>query len=264
MGKTLTAEAISERMFQYFVGSIKLINRVIDLRRPLYIVGAGDLGNNASELDNALTKLFAVVPVWNAVVLIDEADVFMEERASSDIQRNAMVSTFLRKLEQVHLLDMSRLNFAHIYARYFQGILFLTTNRVKTFDHAFQSRIHLSLHYGSLTSAAKEEIWRAFLRRIRHDVSADQIRQLSKKDMNGRQIKNAMKLAVVLSSREKEPLTFGHLLRTMKVIDSGLRATKVSAFPKPDIQLLGLLGVLLLCLILYQPPLLFQMRTYTV
>jgi AAA+ superfamily predicted ATPase len=105
---------------------------------------------------------------------------------------------------------------AHFSARYFRGILFLTTNRVKAFDQAFQSRIHLSLHYRDLTYAAKEEIWRAFLDKARttrrqvHNLTQDELRELSVKDMNGREIKNVVKLAVALAEHEDESLSFKH------------------------------------------------------
>lgn len=69
------------------------------MRKPLYVVGAGDLGTDASTLDNALTKIFALIPLWDAVVLIDEADVFLEERGPADLERNAMVAVFLRQIE---------------------------------------------------------------------------------------------------------------------------------------------------------------------
>lgn len=45
------------------------------------------------------------------VVLLDESEVFLEERSQADLQRNALVSVFLRALE------------------YYDGILILTTNR---------------------------------------------------------------------------------------------------------------------------------------
>jgi AAA+ superfamily predicted ATPase len=119
---------------------------------------------------------------------------------------------------------------AHLFARYFRGILFLTTNRVKTFDQAFQSRIHLSLHYSDLTCAAKEEIWRAFLDKVRttqhklHNLTQDELQELSAKDMNGRQIKNVVKLAVVLAEQENEPLGFKHLVRMINTIkDNGFQ-----------------------------------------
>lgn len=60
-------------------------------------------------------------------MLLDEADVFLERRVNNDIKRNAMVGVFLRLLE------------------YHQGILFLTTNRVSTFDDAFNSRISVKM-----------------------------------------------------------------------------------------------------------------------
>lgn len=114
---------------------------------------------------------------------------------------------------------------AHLYTRYFRGILFLTTNRVKTFDRAFQSRIHLSLHYDDLSRAAREQLWRAFLEKTRNnrlglrDLTLDEVRELSEKDLNGRQIKNVVKLAVALASYENATLTFKHLARTMDTIE---------------------------------------------
>lgn len=71
----------------------------IELRKPLYVVGASELGTDPSALDAALKKMFALVPVWDAVVLIDEADVFLEERSVANVERNAMVAVFLRQLE---------------------------------------------------------------------------------------------------------------------------------------------------------------------
>lgn len=64
-------------------------------------MGAGDLGTTASELDDNLTQIFSISSSWGAVVLIDEADVFLEERSVHDLQRNAVVAVFLRQLEYV-------------------------------------------------------------------------------------------------------------------------------------------------------------------
>src|SRR4051812_3395039 len=116
----------------------------IDLRKPLYVVGAGHLGTTATTLDSSLDEIFDIAHAWNAVVLIDEADVFLEERSVHDIHRNALVAVFLRQLE------------------YFAGILFLTTNRVSTFDDAFQSRIHVALRYHDLDQDTRLAIWKAF------------------------------------------------------------------------------------------------------
>jgi hypothetical protein len=54
-GKTFSAEATSEHM-----------------KRPLYVVGAGDLGTKAADLDLALERVFDVATMWKAIVLIDE------------------------------------------------------------------------------------------------------------------------------------------------------------------------------------------------
>ncbi|KAJ7200434.1 P-loop containing nucleoside triphosphate hydrolase protein [Mycena pura] len=191
VGKTLTVEATAEH-----------------LRKPLYVMTAGELGTTPPHLDSTLTKIFSLVPVWDAVVLIDEADVFLEERSTADLGRNAMVAVFLRQLE------------------YSQGILFLTSNRVKRFDPAFHSRIHLSLHYSDLLKAEKEQLWRAFLEKTRTtglglcDLSKEELQMLSRRELNGRQIKNTVKLSLALAAEEGKALTYAHLVRALSVADS--------------------------------------------
>jgi hypothetical protein len=64
------------------------------------------------------------------------------------VDRNALVSVFLRELEQ------------------YQGIMFLTTNRIGTFDDAFLSRIHVGLLYKALTDDDREKIWQTHFDRL--------------------------------------------------------------------------------------------------
>ncbi|KAF7872214.1 hypothetical protein EAF04_003139 [Stromatinia cepivora] len=129
-GKTLTAESVAETM-----------------RVPLYMLSAGDLGTDSSDVESALGLILEMVTSWNAVLLLDECDVFLESRTSNSLERNKIVSIFLRTLE------------------YYEGILFMTTNRVKNIDPAFQSRIHLSMDYKDLDKSAREKVWRNFLSR---------------------------------------------------------------------------------------------------
>lgn len=82
VGKTLTAESVAEVM-----------------KVPLYVLSAGDLGTSASRVEDSLKDILNMVPRWGAVLLIDEADVFMEARDSTDLERNELVSIFLRLLE---------------------------------------------------------------------------------------------------------------------------------------------------------------------
>ena len=160
-GKTLTAEGIAEL-----------------LRCPLYMVSAGELGTDSRTLEGELNKILDIAHSWGAVLLLDEADVFLEKRTIQDIHRNALVSIFLRLLE------------------YFQGILFLTTNRVETFDDAFQSRIHIALRYGALTTKAKRSVWRMFLDKVKAregveiaDFSDKDFDALARHNLNGRQVR---------------------------------------------------------------------------
>jgi hypothetical protein len=110
------------------------------VKRPLYAVSSGELGTHASQLEASLARILDVATVWKAVLLLDEADVFLEARSLHDVNRNALVSTFLRLLEVNSLLGRSNVATHENPPQYYEGILFLTTNRVQSFDEAFQSR----------------------------------------------------------------------------------------------------------------------------
>ncbi|KAG0646134.1 aaa-tob3 [Hyphodiscus hymeniophilus] len=188
-GKTLTAEGISEL-----------------LKCPLYMVSAGELGTDPRTLEAELQKILDIAHAWGAVLLLDEADVFLEKRTIQDIHRNALVSIFLRLLE------------------YFQGILFLTTNRVETFDDAFQSRIHIALRYGELSTKAKKAVFKMFIERVRvlecvktMPFSEEDYNSLARNNLNGRQIKNTIRTAQALAVNNKEPLSMEHIKRVLDV-----------------------------------------------
>lgn len=215
-GKTLTAEGISEL-----------------LKCPLYMVSAGELGTDSRVLEAELQRILDICHAWGAILLLDEADVFLEKRNMHDIHRNALVSIFLRQLE------------------YFQGILFLTTNRVETFDDAFQSRIHIALRYDPLDLKAKKAIFRMFVEKARSQQQQQQEKKrkarkdkkeenggaaadggdggqvsffteedyntLARHDLNGRQIKNTVIRAQALAVNKGEVLCMTHVGQILDV-----------------------------------------------
>eukprot|EP00040_Diaphanoeca_grandis_P031959 m.192468 g.192468 ORF g.192468 m.192468 type:complete len:883 (+) comp32468_c1_seq3:168-2816(+) len=128
VGKTLTAEAIAEL-----------------LKRPLYAVSMGELGVTPQEVDARLTSIFNLCAPWRALVLIDEAEMLLERRMVNDITRNAIVCVMLRLIE------------------YYQGILFLTSNRVNNLDPAFQSRVTCALRYDHLDFTSRKRVWYSVL-----------------------------------------------------------------------------------------------------
>ena len=190
VGKTLSAEATSEH-----------------LHRPLFMVGSGALGVHAEELEQRIGDIFNLAACWNAVLLIDEADVFLERRSLHDMERNAMVAVFLRQVE------------------YYRGILFLTTNRIKTFDEAFLSRIHVALHFSELTESTKAQIWRAFLAKAgiaQEEISDALLAKLASREINGRQIKNACRTAMALAQSRGEEMNLEHLGEALDAMDEFL------------------------------------------
>jgi hypothetical protein len=184
VGKTLTSESVAEEM-----------------KVPLYTMSAGDLGFDPRKVESKLQDILEMCSRWNAVLLLDEADVFLEQRSLHELERNKLVSIFLRVLE------------------YYEGTMFLTTNRVQTFDPAFQSRIHISLDYPGLTIDSRKTVWKNFLDSSsqEHTIDKAQLAELARMDLNGRQIKNILKIARLLASRKEEKLSREHITVTMDV-----------------------------------------------
>jgi hypothetical protein len=73
---------------------IALPESVADItRRPLYTVSCGELGVHPGEVESNLQAALKLATTWNAIVLIDEADVFLEQRGTHDLERNSLVSS---------------------------------------------------------------------------------------------------------------------------------------------------------------------------
>ncbi|OJD11906.1 hypothetical protein AJ78_07412 [Emergomyces pasteurianus Ep9510] len=105
----------------------------------------------------------------------------LEEHLVNGLHHNALVSVFLRSLE------------------YFEGIMFLTTNRHTTLDPAMQSRIHVGIKYESLSWEAKSRVWNKQLSNAGAKISRRELEKLVNKSSNGRQIKNIARAAFALA-----------------------------------------------------------------
>ncbi|KAI1204853.1 uncharacterized protein F4807DRAFT_314289 [Annulohypoxylon truncatum] len=183
VGKTLTAESVAS-----LAG------------KPLFSVGVSDIGLEGSKVETNLQKVFDLAGLWKAVLLFDEADVFLEARDThrADIQRNTIVSVLLRSLE------------------YYDGILILTTNRLKSFDLAVQSRIHIAVEYNDLNQDQKQQIFMEFLNQLKVKDLIDPTKWDSiqtwveeegrSKAFNGRQIRNIVSTAMGLAHADGRKL----------------------------------------------------------
>ncbi|RYO92546.1 hypothetical protein DL766_002373 [Monosporascus sp. MC13-8B] len=164
VGKTATAEAVA-----------------IENKKPLFPITCGDLGSSPSAVDKSLRDIF---------------------------------------------------RYAHLVLEYYSGILFLTTNRVGALDEAFQSRVHLSLCYPHLSLNDTLAVLQSNLNRLpRFEQAKDKssrdryikvldasisgfvkaeyeeyskANKKKKGPWNGRQIRNAVRIAAGLALYDKE------------------------------------------------------------
>ena len=174
VGKTLTAEVYSEI-----------------IQRPLYRVHSGQLGLNVAAMETALKDVLTRAQRWGAVMLIDEADVYIKRR-DDNIAMNAVVGVFLRVLE------------------YFNGLLFLTTNRVDDIDEAIVSRCIALIRYDPPDSESRRRIWQVMLEQFALDVDDALLDELVElfPGASGRDIKGLAKLtAKYCSQKQVRPST---------------------------------------------------------
>ncbi|CAG8729258.1 10513_t:CDS:2, partial [Cetraspora pellucida] len=116
-----------------------------------------------------LVKVLDIAYTWKAVILLDEADIYLEKRNTVDLVRNTMVGIFLRLLE------------------YYQGVIFLTTNRVISFDDA---RADLPL-------------------------KAD---EFANYDLNGREIRNVLHAARLLAKNKGKTLSAENVIDVISIV----------------------------------------------
>ena len=171
VGKTLTAEVYSEI-----------------IKRPLYRVHSGQLGLNVAEMEVALKETLTRAQRWGAIMLIDEADVYIKRR-DDNIAANAVVGVFLRVLE------------------YFNGLLFLTTNRVGDIDEAIISRCIAMIKYHPPGSEDRRKIWQVMCEQFELNVAASLIDELVAifPAATGRDIKGLAKLVAKFCHQKQLP-----------------------------------------------------------
>lgn len=171
VGKTLTAEVYSEI-----------------IHRPLYRVHSGQLGLNVAEMEKALKDTLTRAQRWGAVMLIDEADVYIKRR-DDDIAANAVVGVFLRVLE------------------YFNGLLFLTTNRVGDIDEAIVSRCIAMIRFHPPGDEDRRRIWNVMTGQFGLELDETLIDELvwSFPDATGRDIKGLAKLVAKFCRHKNLP-----------------------------------------------------------
>ena len=110
-------------------------------------------------------------------MLIDEADVYIKRR-DDNLTMNAVVGVFLRVLE------------------YFNGLLFLTTNRIDDIDEAIISRCIAMVRYEHPNSDDRQRIWQVMAEQFNLGLEPDMPGLLSKRfaGASGRDIKGLAKL----------------------------------------------------------------------
>lgn len=187
VGKTLTAEVFSEK-----------------IEKSLYVVQCSQLGIDIDSIEKKLASTLDRASRWGSILLIDEADVYIRDRGE-DIVHNAIVGVFLRLIE------------------YYNGVLFMTSNRGDIIDDAIISRATAWIQYKLPNEELLSKIWQVLAKQFEVDISDKQIKQLVKEipSISGRTVRNLLKLVKALDYEEldgvkQQEANFHRLMKASK------------------------------------------------
>ncbi|KAL4935377.1 hypothetical protein BDV06DRAFT_217475 [Aspergillus oleicola] len=116
-------------------------------------------------------------------LIVDHADVFIKKRALYQGSHNRLVTIFLRKL------------------KYYEGVLFLTTNRVMEFNKAESFLLGARTLQGPAT------------------INPSELEHLALIKLNSQEIKNLSSIAQALAFVKNTQVSFMHLVKAMKAND---------------------------------------------
>jgi hypothetical protein len=106
---------------------------------------------------------------------------------------------------------------------YFEGTMILTTNRVQTIDAAFKSRIHLSFTYPPLSAKSRSGLWETFIVKGAAEqrprwLDAKFLKEISEEEVNGREIKNIVRVAHALAVDDKRSMRAKDILQGLQYL----------------------------------------------
>ncbi|KAL7815076.1 hypothetical protein V8C44DRAFT_348625 [Trichoderma aethiopicum] len=178
------------------------------VEKPLSVVRCSQLGTRPDDVGKRLKEIFCLAETWGCILLLTEAEVFLQQRTCKDAVQDARVSTFIRALEG------------------YEGVLILESNRLSAMDDAFRSHIDVHLPFWRLREPQRAHVWRNLFNSLKSpggdEMDSDDIDgyvdELAKYAMNGHQMQNVLTSARQLAQFQKRKMTAGHLQSVVNLI----------------------------------------------
>lgn len=191
-------------------------------KRPLYSVQCSQLGIDPSSVETNLSVILQRANRWNAILLLDEADVYIRRRGN-DLIQNAIVGVFLRVIE------------------YASCILFMTTNLPDDIDDAIASRCIVRIGYGLPPRSDQRRIWRVLADVNGITLGDDVIEQFSARHprISGRDVKSLLKLASFSAAHRKRPIDADILEEALRYKPTASTPSTPSTPPPSTLDLSG-------------------------
>ncbi|KAF2968569.1 hypothetical protein GQX73_g4967 [Xylaria multiplex] len=176
--KALTAEAVAEKS-----------------RVPLYTLSSRHLGTEPTMVEKSVTNAFKCCQLWGALLLIDQADTFLEARNKNSPELNGIVYRFFYTL------------------RHYRGLTFLLSTRNSQINNIFKGMADLTLPHFEPGQSERRKFWLKYIQKHSPGpagISHADFDQLSKLPISGKEIPKYIKMALVLVKKDR-PLSIEHL-----------------------------------------------------
>jgi AAA+ superfamily predicted ATPase len=170
-----------------------------ELERPLYVMETNKiLSMWVGGTEQNIARVFALAEKAGAVLFIDEADSFLQDRGRAHhTWETTQVNTLLRHIER------------------FNGLVVLATNHAVVLDKALDRRLPFKLAFALPDESARTALWRMMLGgSVPLDPGVDPA-ALARLPLSGGQIKNAVLTACLRATRRSGaagPVTHADLL----------------------------------------------------
>lgn len=184
-GKAYAVEAVAEK-----------------LHMPLYAISVGEMVVDFGKFEERLEDALDCCAKWNAILLLRNVDFFFGKTLEGT-DRADFVAMVMRHLEQ------------------HPGLVFLTAESLDPVDSLLRAKLDLTIKIPSPNKEMRRALWAnalsAALPLRERNFSSENLDELATKQLMGREIKSAVKMAGMLAKSKGCSLRMEHIQTVLKL-----------------------------------------------
>ena len=186
MGKVSLVEAIAER-----------------LRAPLYAVDMAEMICDWDNFEDDMVKVLHRCREWGAILLVTNIDLMMEKALNKYVKADT-ASTF-----------------RHHFSTHPGLIFFTATAFTDKFEPLLSSQFDLLIQVPALDVSSRRQVWEDAINYAlplkQRNFKGEDLDKLAEKELSAREIKSALKMALMLAKSKGDALKVEHVERVVAI-----------------------------------------------